>query len=43
MIDKLLPINENFNNAWLSGFTDAEGCFNVQIYQRGQSIGYRVQ
>lgn len=25
------PINISLNDAWLSGFTDAEGCFNVSI------------
>ena len=30
-------------NAWLSGFTDAEGCFNVGIQQRTDAvIGFRV-
>ncbi len=30
-------------DSWLSGFTDAEGCFNVNIKPRLQTItGYRV-
>ena len=33
----------NLKNAWLSGFTDAEGCFNVSITKRENAItGYRV-
>lgn len=28
------PLYPSLKNAWLSGFTDAEGCFNVQIYNR---------
>ena len=31
------------SDAWLSGFTDAEGCFNVNIVKRiNTSTGYRV-
>jgi hypothetical protein len=33
----------SLNDAWLSGFTDAEGCFNVNIRQRKESVsGYRI-
>ena len=33
----------NLSDAWLSGFTDAEGCFNVSIKPRLHTItGYRV-
>lgn len=33
----------SLTNAWLSGFTDAEGCFNVSITKRGKTVsGYRV-
>lgn len=33
----------SLNDAWLSGFTDAEGCFNVTIYARKASVtGFRV-
>lgn len=36
----LLP---SLSDAWLSGFTDAEGCFNVNIEKRSNTItGYRV-
>ena len=36
-------ISISLNDAWLSGFTDAEGCFNVNIYTRSSmSIGFRV-
>jgi hypothetical protein len=34
----------SLNNAWLSGFTDAEGTFNVSIVKRENTVtGYRVQ
>lgn len=29
----LKPKEFVLNNAWLSGFTDAEGCFNIKIYK----------
>ena len=33
----------NLTNAWLSGFTDAEGCFNVALTTRsGTKSGFRV-
>ena len=33
----------NLSDAWLSGFTDAEGCFNVALQPRLNTItGYRV-
>ena len=32
----------NLSDAWLSGFTDAEGCFNVQIQPLNTVTGYRV-
>lgn len=36
-------IKPNLSDAWLSGFTDAEGCFNVNIRPRINTItGYRV-
>jgi hypothetical protein len=41
----LIPslIKPNLSDAWLSGFTDAEGCFNVQIQSRSNTVtGYRV-
>ena len=32
------------NNGWLSGFTDAEGCFNVSILKNSRYLsGYVVQ
>ena len=35
------PENEpSLNNAWLSGFTDAEGCFTVSIKS---SIGFAIR
>lgn len=34
----------SLNDAWLSGFTDAEGTFNVNITKRENTVtGYRVQ
>ena len=36
-------IKPNLSDAWLSGFTDAEGCFNVKIEARPNTVtGYRV-
>ena len=41
LIDKL--IQPTLNDAWLSGFTDAEGCFNVKIDKRSNTVtGFRV-
>jgi len=41
LIDKL--IKPTLKDAWLSGFTDAEGCFNVKIEKRSNSVtGLRV-
>jgi hypothetical protein len=41
LIDKL--IKPTLNDAWLSGFTDAEGCFNVKIEKRSNTVtGLRV-
>lgn len=38
------PILPSLSDAWLSGFTDAEGCFNVNITKRINTFtGYRVQ
>jgi hypothetical protein len=37
------PVYPTLNDAWLSGFTDAEGCFNVTIQKRKESkLGDRV-
>lgn len=37
------PCLFSLNDSWLSGFTDAEGCFNVNIYKRLETkTGYRV-
>jgi len=36
-------IKPSLKDAWLSGFTDAEGCFNISIIKRLQTVtGYRV-
>ena len=36
--------NFSLNDAWLSGFTDAEGCFNILIIQRkANKVGYRTK
>ena len=33
----------SLTNAWLSGFTDAEGCFNVSITKRANTVsGFRI-
>lgn len=41
----LVVVNElvklSFNNSWFSGFTDAEGCFNVYISKSNKSISLR--
>lgn len=38
-----LPIVPTLKDAWLSGFTDAEGCFNVKLEKRDNTVnGYRV-
>lgn len=43
--DKLLvvtePVKLSFNNSWFSGFTDAEGCFNVYISKDSKGISLR--
>jgi len=45
----ILPLNSTMirptlQDSWISGFTDAEGCFNVNITKRTKTIsGYRVQ
>lgn len=37
------PANISLRDAWLSGFCDAEACFNVNIYARSEMrVGYRV-
>ena len=37
-------IKISLNSAWLAGFTDAEGCFNVHITKRpAQKIGFRTK
>ena len=38
-----IPVMPTLLNAWLSGFTDAEGCFNVKFTARPNTVtGYRV-
>ena len=37
------PILPTLKDSWLSGFTDAEGCFNVNIFSRNNTLsGNRV-
>lgn len=37
------PVYPSFNDPWISGFTDAEGCFNVMINKRKESkLGVRI-
>ncbi len=39
--NKVLPL---LNNSWLSGFIDAEGCFNVTLFKRkAMALGYQVK
>jgi len=39
--NNVLPI---LNNSWLSGFIDAEGCFNVTLFKRkSMALGYPVK
>jgi hypothetical protein len=34
----------SLNSAWLAGFTDAEGCFNIHITKRpAQKVGFRTK
>jgi len=38
--NKIFP---TLNDSWISGFTDAEGCFNINIGERKNTVtGYRV-
>ncbi|BEJ18297.1 LAGLIDADG homing endonuclease (mitochondrion) [Cutaneotrichosporon spelunceum] len=38
-----LAVLPTLNDTWLSGFTDAEGCFNVNITSRRNTVsGYRI-
>lgn len=39
--NNVLPL---LSNSWLSGFIDAEGCFNVTLFKRkSMSLGYQVK
>lgn len=39
--NNILPL---LNNSWLSGFIDAEGCFNVTLFKRkAMALGYQVK
>lgn len=35
------PVKLSLNNSWLSGFVDAEGCFNVYVYKNIKSLSLR--
>lgn len=35
------PVKLSLNNSWFSGFTDAEGCFNVYISKNSKGISLR--
>jgi hypothetical protein len=38
------PVSITLNDAWISGFTDAEGCFNVSILANTRySLGYVIK
>ena len=40
----LRKVSLSLNSVWLSGFTDAEGCFNVNITKRTtQTVGFRTK
>jgi LAGLIDADG endonuclease len=42
--EKQTNIWPSFNNSWISGFTDAEGCFNVTLFKRkAMTMGYQVK
>lgn len=37
------PVIPSLTDSWLSGFTDAEGCFNINIFKRSDTLtGFRV-
>ena len=39
--NNVLPL---LNNSWLSGFIDAEGCFNVSLFKRkSMTLGYQIK
>ena len=41
--DFATKVTISLNDGWLSGFTDAEGCFNVHIFTRtAMVVGFRV-
>src|SRR5690606_10583699 len=46
ILDTITPIYSNIfpslSNAWLTGFTDSEGCFSVSIKNKGYNIVYLV-
>ena len=35
------PVKLSLNNSWLSGFVDAEGCFNVYVSKNNKGISLR--
>jgi|SRR5690606_18899662 len=45
LLDKIVPIKSNIlpslNNSWLSGFTDAEGCFTVSFLSNSNAFRLR--
>lgn len=41
---QIKPKKLTLDNAWFSGFVDAEGCFNVNITKRSESLnGHRIR
>jgi hypothetical protein len=43
LLNNPIIMKPNLSDAWLSGFTDADGCFNIAIQPRHNTVtGYRV-
>nr|YP_025838.1 intronic ORF at intron 4 of cox1 [Moniliophthora perniciosa]AAQ74282.1 intronic ORF at intron 4 of cox1 [Moniliophthora perniciosa] len=43
-LSSIEPVKISLNDGWLSGFTDAEGCFNVHITKRlANTVGFNTK